>query len=125
MAVIEGRPGLEVTIISGGEALYEYDDNEAKTTAQTVTKFVEIGDDDNFEVLIKFNDDNTAHYGVRHEVRLDGVKVHSGLCRLKDLTKSSGHRVSGVKSKINGRWHTSNFLFSAFGIGNMPELMRT
>jgi hypothetical protein len=117
MAVIPDIPGLKVEVIANEEPLKEYDTEVADDAAKTVTKFVEVRANDKFEISTTFDDDFVATHGFLLEVRLDGSKVYSTLLPLGQLKKSGGHKASGVRSKISGRWHMSNFVFSSFVIG--------
>ena len=123
MAIIDTRPGIEVTVISGDDALPEYRDTAAENSPHVITNYIDVGKATHFEVLTKFKDNNTVHYGVVIDVLLDGVKVHSKIYRLKQLEKPEGYKASGVSSKIRGRWHISNFLFSPFVLGNYMDFI--
>jgi hypothetical protein len=117
MAIIHHIPGLTAEVIVNGAPLREYIDNGADHTASEVTNFIEVCADGTFEILCKFQANFTATFGVLVELRLDGNKVSSSLLRLKDLKNVQGHKFSGVKSKIGGRWYQSNLLFSPFAVG--------
>ncbi|KAF1850025.1 uncharacterized protein K460DRAFT_381892 [Cucurbitaria berberidis CBS 394.84] len=114
MAIINDCPGLRVEVVANGNALREYNDDQAGDAPNVVTRYLEVNGEGTFEILTKFLENYAGRHGVRVEVRLDGHKVDSYLLRLNQLKKEDGHRSSGAPSKIGGRWHTSNFLFSSF-----------
>ncbi|KAH4957629.1 hypothetical protein HBH77_120090 [Parastagonospora nodorum] len=114
MAVIEDIPGLTVEVIANGAPLHEYSDADADDHPKQATNYIEVHSEGTFEILTRFLDGFATTYGVRVEVRLDGTKVDSFLTRLSELKEAGGHKTSGVRSKIGGRWHESNFVFSPF-----------
>ncbi|KAH3956417.1 hypothetical protein HBI70_068090 [Parastagonospora nodorum] len=114
MAVIEDIPGLTVKVIANGAPLDEYSDADADDHPKQATNYIEVHSEGTFEILIQFFEGFVATYGVRVEIRLDGIKVSSSLTRLSKLKEAGGHKTSGVRSKIGGRWHESNFVFSPF-----------
>ena len=116
MAIIDSSPGSTVEVRVNDTPLRELSDEAAEDTPKTVTKYVEVAGDSAFEVLVQFSETFVATYGARVEVRLDGNKITSYLVRMKDQKNLGGHRTSGVKSKIKGRWHQSNLIFSPFAI---------
>jgi hypothetical protein len=117
MADLDNRAGLTVEVVVHNHPLAEHDDAFTEDPPKMVTKYLEVSGNDTFEVLTKFHENFEATYGVRVEVRLDGVKVNSYLVRLKDLKEERGHVTSGVKSKIGNRWHKSSLVFSSFAVG--------
>ncbi|EAT87833.2 hypothetical protein SNOG_05442 [Parastagonospora nodorum SN15] len=119
MAVIEDIPGLTVKVIANGAPLDEYSDADADDHPKQATNYIEVHSEGTFEILIQFFEGFVATYGVRVEIRLDGTKVSSSLTRLSKLKEAGGHKTSGVRSKIGGRWHESNFVFSPFVLVSM------
>jgi hypothetical protein len=117
MAVIKDIPGLKVEIIANGEPLQEYDDDEAENSATNVTRYIQVGSDRIFAIVVQFLDEYVATRGMRIEIRLDGVKVSATLLALNKLMREGGHKFSGVSSKIGNRWNESKFTFMPFLIG--------
>ena len=105
MAILNDRP------------LNEFVDIESDGLCNTVTKYVEVEADGAFGIHLQFTDEYTCRFGVRVEVRLDGQKVGACLYRASQLKKTAGHTLAGKRSKIGGRWHVSDWLFSRIVLG--------
>jgi hypothetical protein len=117
MAVIKDIPGLKVEIITNGEPLQEYNDDEAENSSTNATRYIQVGSDRTFAIVVQFLDEYVATRGMRIEIKLDGVKVNATLLALNDLKRKGGHKFSGVPSKINNRWNESSFKFMPLAIG--------
>ena len=117
MAILNNCPGLEVKVVSNDRPLNEFVDNESDGLCNTVTKYVEVEADGAFGIHLQFTDEYTCRFGIRVEVRLDGQKVGACLYRASQLKKTAGHTLAGKRSKIGGRWHVSDWLFSRIVLG--------
>lgn len=120
MVVLDNCLGLNVTIISNNTTLKEDAADQAGDEPKTVTTYVEVDNDGAFEVNLQFTDQYTCRFGVCVEIRLDRHKVYDSLYRSSQLRESAGLSCAGIRSKIRGKWHISNFLFSKFVLGECP-----
>lgn len=59
MAVLDGLPGVEVTIVVDGADLHEYQDTDTVDDRNPVTKYIEAVDNTNFAIKIKVTKDAT------------------------------------------------------------------
>ncbi|KAH6639650.1 hypothetical protein C7974DRAFT_373858 [Boeremia exigua] len=114
MAILPSCPGLEVKVVSNGNTLKEFADNHAYNDPKIANKYIEVATDGAFEVHLQFTDKYTDRFGVAVEIRLDGQEVGGSLYRPGNLRKPEGHKFTGARSKIRGRWHISDFQFSQF-----------
>ncbi|KAG9551951.1 hypothetical protein KCU71_g14152, partial [Aureobasidium melanogenum] len=53
MAVLDGLPGVEITVVVDGKDLHEYQDSDTANKEDTVTKYIEAVDGASFAVKIK------------------------------------------------------------------------
>lgn len=120
MAVLDSCPGLEVKVISQNRPLKEYADTEANGAPNTVSNYVEVEADGAFEIHLQVANTYTSKYGVRVQIRLDGQDIDGTLIRFGRLKKAEGHTFAGARSKVRGKWFTSNFQFSQFVLGEYP-----
>ncbi|CAD0109022.1 unnamed protein product, partial [Aureobasidium uvarum] len=58
MAILNGLPGIEITVVVDGKDLHEYQDSDMDDEADTVTRYVEAVDGANFAIKIKATGDN-------------------------------------------------------------------
>jgi hypothetical protein len=117
MAVLDSCPGMEVSIVLNNKVLKEYRDFNADDSQNSTTSYIEVEAAAAFEVDIEVTDTYTSRHDIRVEVRLDGKKIDDTLIRVEDLHKPGCHRLSGVTSKINGWWFTSDPSFVKFMSG--------
>ncbi|KAG9525875.1 hypothetical protein KCU93_g5713, partial [Aureobasidium melanogenum] len=57
MAVLDGLPGVEVTVVVDGKDLHEYQDADMEDDEGTITKYIEAVDNANFAIKIKVSKD--------------------------------------------------------------------
>jgi hypothetical protein len=121
MAILSDCPGLEVKIIANDQALAEYADAEVEDLPKTVTNFVEVNSGGAFKVHFSVSNYYTHKHGLCMDIILDGNKVVSALYAQGRLKKDGGHTRKGVMSKVRGKWHSAEFLFSEFAIGKLND----
>ncbi|KAH0006756.1 hypothetical protein KCU78_g12139, partial [Aureobasidium melanogenum] len=89
MAVLDGLPGVEVTVVVDGKDLHEYQDADMEDDEGTITKYIEAVDNANFAIRIKVTKDATFHVSTTDVsagsdvFAVDGVQI--GARRLRKL----------------------------------------
>ncbi|KAI1745425.1 hypothetical protein F4680DRAFT_465387 [Xylaria scruposa] len=93
MAIIQGLPGLEVTIFTGGRTAKEYKDPSETSGAhkrpRVITKYIECKDNEPFRIHLKATDEYS--WGFKNHILnfgavIDGVWAKGELCR-QEYTK--------------------------------------
>ncbi|KAG9550739.1 hypothetical protein KCU71_g14049, partial [Aureobasidium melanogenum] len=80
MAVLDGLPGVEVTVIVDGEDLHEYWDADMEDEEDTVTKYIEAVDGAHFAVKIKVTEDATFKGDtLAFKIKVDGSMIRQPL----------------------------------------------
>lgn len=124
MAIIQGLPGLEVTVFTNGCTAKEYDDpsetDGADQRPQVVTKYIECKDNEPFRIHLKATDeypwgfkDHVLNFGAV----IDGIWAKGDICRQEytneeDWERDISYRV--VRSPNNyARYVLQEFAFSS------------
>ncbi|KAH0159986.1 hypothetical protein KCU67_g6903, partial [Aureobasidium melanogenum] len=76
MAVLDGLPGVEVTVVVDGQDLHEYQDADMEDDEDTVTKYIEAVDNANFAIKIKVSEDVEFKGDcLSFDISVDGVHI--------------------------------------------------
>ncbi|KAI0112058.1 hypothetical protein GGR51DRAFT_54338 [Nemania sp. FL0031] len=91
MAIIQGLPGVEVTVFTNGRTAREYDDlsglGERDHCQQVATKYIECKDNELFRIHLKVTDEypwGLKNYFLNFAVAIDGIWARGELCWQKD-----------------------------------------
>jgi hypothetical protein len=117
MAICDDHPGLRAEIVVDGQALKEYDDEEA--APNTITKYIEASSGKCFAMKMSFDPPFPTRYGVEVRVSVDGASGRKISYAPDQLYTPAGHVKSGVSFQENGRWFRQNYCFTALNIGEM------
>jgi hypothetical protein len=123
MAIIQGLPGIEVTIQTGGRTAYEYDDPEGiddeTQHPRVTTKFIECSDDAPFEVHLKASKSyswGNKDHGLLFTVKIDGSWAAGVACEHENTLPRGWERCLSrrfAKSRHNPSQYISQmFAFS-------------
>ncbi|KAG9683845.1 hypothetical protein KCU95_g18025, partial [Aureobasidium melanogenum] len=129
MAVLDGLPGVEITVVVDGEDLHEYQDADTEDDEDTVTKYIEAVDNANFAVKIKVTKD-AKFKGNRlaFEVLVDGTRISRPLIGPRRRQVST--HVQMVRGIQVGDRHVRKLRFDALetvtehGLGLPEDLQR-
>lgn len=95
MAIIECVPGIEVTVVSGGNTIKEYVDEETEDESNKVTRYIKAISGQNFEVHIKVAKDfEVKGDDLAFRIYMDGRWVAGPLISKKTISEGCGRRVS-------------------------------
>ncbi|KAG9517387.1 hypothetical protein KCV07_g6167, partial [Aureobasidium melanogenum] len=129
MAVLDGLPGIEVTVVVDGKDLHEYQDAGMEDDEDTVTKYIEAVDNANFAIKIKVTKD-AEFKGNRlsFKVLVDGSLISRPLVGpLRRRTPTGVRMVNGIQV---GDRHIRKLKFDALesvtehGLGLPEDLQR-
>jgi len=88
MAIIQGLPGVEVTIQTDGWTAWEYDDpagaDDETQHPRVITKFIECSDDEPFEIHLKASGSYSWGYrshALKFTANIDGVWATAMACK--------------------------------------------
>lgn len=117
MAVIPDVDGLKVEVVTNGEPLEEYVDNEEERVPETVTKYIEAKSGEEFGVRWTI-----AHpypeYGVLFDVYLDGKFIRGAFARQHIFVGPSiSHVISGRCCIVKDEWYMQKFCFTELTVG--------
>ncbi|KAJ8133309.1 hypothetical protein O1611_g306 [Lasiodiplodia mahajangana] len=94
MAIIQGLPGVEVTVFTNGCTAREYDDpsglGEVYHCQRVVTKYIECKDDEPFRIHLKVTDEypwGFKNHFLNVAAVIDGIWAKGELCWQKDTEK--------------------------------------
>ncbi|KAH4107673.1 hypothetical protein HBH46_051040 [Parastagonospora nodorum] len=111
MAVTKKYPSIKTSILVDGVTLEEYDDDEARTSSNTVTKYIEAISGAEFAIQCRF--DKLPEYDVRIDFYLDGHYATAKYAMLDDFEGRSSTKTSyGVRSNDGHKWQVHNYAFS-------------
>lgn len=113
MAVLQSLPGIEVFVCVKGEALEEYDDDEAQAdvesgetnqyqASKTVSKYIESVTDQEFAIKLLVGNPYYFDCGsLGFSIRVDGRKVRSPLLRRDEYSSVNGwsQDVRGIRAE--------------------------
>ncbi|KAH0153042.1 hypothetical protein KCU67_g9631, partial [Aureobasidium melanogenum] len=99
MAVLDGLPGVEVTVVVDGKDLHEYQDADMEDDEGTITKYIEAVDNANFAIRIKVTKDATFHGNcLSFRVMVEGLTVRRPMVSTTDVSAGSDvFAVDGVQ----------------------------
>jgi hypothetical protein len=118
MAVLDGVPGLEVTVLANGAPLEEYIDADEETSRYKAVQYVEAVSGAEFQVkhcissAFKVKGSNR---GVKIELHLDGKYVGSHILLRNRI--HSEHIFKGVQEKVDNQCIVRRMCFSELEIG--------
>ncbi len=117
MAIIDARPGIEVTVTSGNRTLREYREKETIDAPNAATNYIEVNSFESFEVSIETFNDFAQGYDFQVMTWLDGVFIESHVRILNASRKNRLNRAPGVKTEVNRCLCTCDLQFTPFLIG--------
>lgn len=121
MAITTDYPGIKVEVRVAEAVLQEYDDDEAESSTNTATKYIEATSgltfDIRFEMTPKWPDNP-----VLFRTYVDGRHVRDCIAQQEYFRGTSyGMLVEGSAYTENERWFITKFAFSALRIGILAE----
>ncbi|KAH0364053.1 hypothetical protein KCU65_g6976, partial [Aureobasidium melanogenum] len=129
MAVLDGLPGVEVTVVVDGDDLHEHQDTDLQDEEDTITKYIEAVDGANFAVKIKVSKDATFKGDqLSFKVLVDGTRISRPL--IGPLRGRVSTRVRMVHGIQVGDRHIRKLKFDALetvtehGLGLPEDLQR-
>ncbi|KAI2470387.1 hypothetical protein F4781DRAFT_390782 [Annulohypoxylon bovei var. microspora] len=126
MAIIEGRPGIGVTVVVAGRDATEYNDPDAlehqpneAASCLTSTKYIECIDGANFSVnyhVSEYHNWGYRGHSLRFDLKVDGILVFSRITEKHHLI--DGHTIAKIYEKESynretRQWSGQKFKFSA------------
>jgi len=119
MAVLDGVPGLEVTVLVNGAPLDEYVDSDEETSPAEVIKYVEAVSGAVFHVKYDIGSAFTvkAEHGVQVELSLDGKWVTG---HALERHRVKGSIFNGIREKVDSKFYLREMCFSELKIGESP-----
>jgi hypothetical protein len=121
MAITTDYPGIKVEVRVAEAVLQEYDDDEAESSTNAATKYIEATSgltfDIRFEMTPKWPDNP-----VLFRTYVDGRHVRDRIAKQEDFRGTSYEMlVEGSAYTENERWFITKFAFSALRIGILAE----
>ncbi|KAF1921827.1 hypothetical protein BDU57DRAFT_563962 [Ampelomyces quisqualis] len=116
MAILEGVPGLKVQIVVQGQALREYEDDTAQVAENTVERYVEAQDGEQFEISYDFGESFPRNRAVSLIITIDGKDVDLPIIRQFELHEPGGHVSSGPVYRDGSSWRVRKYEFAAMTI---------
>ncbi|KAL1797330.1 hypothetical protein ACET3X_003936 [Alternaria dauci] len=116
MAITTDYPGIKVEVRVDQVALQEYDDDEAESSTNTMSKYIEATSGSEFDIRFEITPKWPDH-SVSFTSYIDGLSVQSYLVR-QDRFMGASHEalIAGPTHTKNGQWFISKFAFSALKI---------
>lgn len=124
MAVLDGLPGVEITVVVDGKDLHEYQDADMEDDEDTVTKYIEAVDNANFAIKIKVAKGATFKGNrLSFKVLVDGARISRPLMGpLRRQKPTHVHMVRGIQV---GPRHIRKLKFDALETGKSSHAFGT
>lgn len=124
MAIHDNYPSLEVRIIVNGQSLPEYDDKDASTDSNIISKYVKTQAGSEFGIAMSLSSPLPAGKDVKAEICIDGTSVRKVIAKKTQLTKGFEKTTFGLKAQEKGKWVIRKFTFAELNICelNLPYM---
>ncbi|KAI0904919.1 hypothetical protein F4823DRAFT_567278 [Ustulina deusta] len=128
MAIIQGLPGLEVTIYTNGCIATEYDDlsrvDNVLQCPKVVTKYIECKDNEQFRIHVKVTEEYSwgfENHFLNFAAVIDGVWAAGELCRQEDATGEGWERDISCRVAKNPNGHR-RYVVQEFAFSNIVKV---
>ncbi|KAI3317472.1 hypothetical protein HD806DRAFT_526993 [Xylariaceae sp. AK1471] len=128
MAIIQGLPGLEVTIFTDGSTAKEYDDpsgtDEVHRRPQVVTKYIECKDNEPFRIHLKATKKYSWGYenhALNFAAVIDGIWAKGELCSQKDTKDEAWERDISYRVVTNPN-EPARYVFQEFAFSTLIKV---
>lgn len=123
MAILASCPGVVVEIVSNGQALQEYDDdNPDVPPPNALTKYVEVGESSEFQIKFRFDDAFQSDHDVGASIALNEQMIPGALWSNSELYEAP-RIISHASSIVRGEDSISTLHFSKITIGKQIILV--
>jgi hypothetical protein len=121
MAVTKAYPRIKVGVQVDEVVVQEHEDDDEKSTDDTVTKYVEAKSGADFALSFQVTPP-WPKQSILFQIHLDGKYARGTFAQQRDwIGTSCKFIIGGSASSKNGQWYQQNFCFSDLSIGMLTQ----